>query len=171
MPKLAAVIDSLESVAEPLRQFYVQEGERFVLDADAPSSVALERKNRELISEQRKLQGQIKTLTDKGLSVEQALERLGKLEELERLDAEKKGNWEQLRGQMAEQHQRELAKKDERVGVLDKALRKALIEKDAVAALRISTRSPQGRSRSPVRYGSGRTNGSAAAGLRLTRSD
>lgn len=105
MAKLAAVVDSLDAVPEPLRENYIQaEGGKFVLDADVdahPAIVGLKKKNQELIGREKDLSGKLRPF--EGLDPEQVTKAIDAQRKAEEERQKQEGNFETLKQQMAQQ--------------------------------------------------------------------
>lgn len=84
MAKLAAVLDSLDGVAEPLREFYQEQDGKYVLDADVeahPSTEQLRQTAKARKSERESVERTLKEFRDLGMTPEEIRELKGKLTE------------------------------------------------------------------------------------------
>jgi len=73
MARLAAVIDSLDGIAEPLHEFYTQVDGKYVLDADIeahPQTEGLRKTAKDRRREREEVERELKVYKDLGMSVE-----------------------------------------------------------------------------------------------------
>lgn len=129
-------VDTLDGVDEALHSLYTPKDGRFVLDVDGiedtsglKKALDAERKRADAEAKQAKAW---KTLGKTPAEIEELLESQRKAEE-DKLN--KAGEWDKLRAQMNEKHQAELAKKDEALGGMRKALERHLVDATATAAI------------------------------------
>ena len=106
MPKLAAVVDSLETVPQPYRDLY-QPGDdgKFVLDADVtehPATQGLRSKNQELIRGQNDLKTKFKAF--EGLDPADVQSALKARADAEEAKKRQEGDFNSLKQQLTEQH-------------------------------------------------------------------
>lgn len=144
--KLKKKIEKLEDVDEKYRDLYVADGDAFVLDAEgADESAALTQlraENRKLAKEagdRRKLQERWEKLGKTPDEIEELFAALEK-EESEKLT--RKGEWEKLRQQMVEKHDKELkalrdqiADKDKEIVDLNSSLESNLVDSQLTTAI------------------------------------
>lgn len=136
MAALKLTLDSLDGVDDAVKALYVEKDGKHVLDVDGiedtgalKGALQKERKARE------DAEKQIKKWQRLGKTDEEIAALLEDQEKKAQTDAERKGEWEKLRTQMNEKHQAELAKKDEAVGSMRKALERHLVDAAATAAI------------------------------------
>lgn len=150
------IIDKLEDVEEQHRQFYVEKDGKFHLDVDgapgmtqAELQAAVAAATKKANKEAADLRHKFKPWETIGKTPEEIQAMLAEYDELlelktqrEMTEAEKKGQWEQLRTQMNEKHAKELAAKDKLVaeeiakqGSLRKSIERHLIDSTALAAI------------------------------------
>jgi hypothetical protein len=111
MAKLAAVVDSLDAVPEVLRDLYVQEGDRFILDADVEEHPSV-RGMKSALEKERTRRAAIREYAEsKGMDMSEVLAKLEDQARAER-DAEKRLN-EALKKERESAKQREAAIKAE----------------------------------------------------------
>lgn len=134
---LPLIVDSLDSVPEPIRANYVQAGDgKFRLDLDGyedpanlKSALEKERTNARTAAKQAQAWQSIGKTPDE---IQALLEAQRQAEEDK---AAKGGEWDKLKGQMTQAHQAELTKRDEREQQLRKSLERRLVDADATAAI------------------------------------
>lgn len=116
MPK--RVIANLEEVEEPLRPFYKKneaddKDTKFYLDLEDYEDPTPLRRNLEAARRsERAMKQQVEAWEKLGLSQEDITALKEKAAKEAELEAERKGEWEKLKGQMNEKHLQELKKKD-----------------------------------------------------------
>jgi hypothetical protein len=133
---LAFTVDSIETVPETQRTLYKQVGEKFILDVDGyedpvglKSALAKEREAAKTAAKQ------VSAWTALGRTPDEIQVLVESQAQAERDKLTKSGEWDKLKGQMAEQQKAELLKKDERIGNLTKTLERRFIDADATAAI------------------------------------
>lgn len=132
---LKAIVDSLDDVAEPLHEFYRQEGDRYILDLDGvedhpktqglKSALDKERGNKKTLAQERKeLEDRLKAYED--LDPEEAraaLQRQREIEEKKLLDeGEIDKLLEQRTGNMKSDYEKRLGALDKKRAELEEAL-------------------------------------------------
>lgn len=109
MPKLAAVVESLESVPQAYRELYTpSDGGKFVLDADVtdhPATLGLRSKNQELIRGQNDLKTKFKAF--EGLDPEDVQAALKARADAEEARKRQEGDFTSLKQQLMDQHAKE----------------------------------------------------------------
>jgi hypothetical protein len=111
MAKLAAVVDSIDAVPEALRDLYVQDGDRFVLDADVEDHPSV-RGMKSALEKERSRRAAIREYAEsKGMDMSDVLAKLEDQARAER-EAEKRLN-EALKRERESAKQREAAIKGE----------------------------------------------------------
>lgn len=133
---LKLIVDSLEAVEEPLRTLYEADGDKFKLKVDGledtsglKSALAAERKRADAEARDKKRWASL------GKTPEEIQELLEAQEQRALTEAEKKGEWDKLRGQMNDKHQADLKAKDETIGAMRKRLEAELVDAKATAAI------------------------------------
>lgn len=143
---LKAIVESLEDIDETLREEYVEvEDGTFRLKAlegfvpadkvqDVSGLKSALKKERENAAAAAK---KAKALEEKlgGVDLDKYEEMLTAQAEAEEREAEKKGEWEKLKAQMREQHQKELETREQRTTRLKKELERHLIDSQATSAI------------------------------------
>ena len=113
---LPAVVDNLEAVPEPVREFYRADadGKRFILDAEDMGTGAEEMRRAlaRVKDDNRKKGDTLSRYAALGKSPEEIENLLARETERERAEAEKKGQFDKLLVQKDEQYTKELSKKD-----------------------------------------------------------
>lgn len=149
---LALTIEKLEDVDEGVRTLYVEKDGKFHLDVDGIDQVttaAIKAATTKANREAAELRIKAKSWEKFGKSPEELEQLLTDHEELVKLreereltEAEKKGQWDQLKQQMNEKHQSELRKKDlaieeerQRQVQLRKSIESHLIQSAAISAI------------------------------------
>lgn len=126
MPKLKLVLDKLDEVAEPLRAAYTERDGKFYLDADVPDTDSLkgaldkERRGRSDLEKKLKAFGEF--------TPEQVADLVKKHEEEERRKAEGKGEWDKLKVQLVEQHNKVLGEEKTKRERLEGTIRTLVAE-------------------------------------------
>lgn len=133
---LPFVVDKLDSIPEAARSFYAKDGEKYRLDLDGyedPTNLksALEKERKA----SRDAVAMTKAWKDLGKSPEEITEMLAAHAQAERDKLTKAGEWDKLRGQMTEQHQTELAKREETAKALRGQLERHLVDAAGTAAI------------------------------------
>ena len=134
---LQLIVDSLDTVPEPLRPNYVKADDgKFRLDLDGyedPSNLksALQ-KEREAAKAASK---QAKAWADLGNTPEEISALLAQHAKAEEEALKGAGQWDKLKAQMLDQHKAELAKRDEALGKSRSRLERHLVDAQAVAAI------------------------------------
>lgn len=133
---LKLIVDSLDSVPEPLRPMYSEDGGKFRLQLDGyedPAGLksALDKER----TAARNAEKQSKAWASLGKTPEEIQALLEAQRQAEEDKATKNGEWDKLRAQMNEKHATELSAKDTRIGVLTKNLERRLVDADATAAI------------------------------------
>lgn len=133
---LPLIVDSLDTVPEPLRANYVQSDGKFRLDVDGyedPVSLksALEKERKAARDASR----QAKAWADLGKTPEEIHALLESHQRTEEDKAIKGGEFDKLRSQMLTAHQAELGKKDGRIDALTRAIHGRIVDADATAAI------------------------------------
>ena len=137
---LQAEVDSLESVPEALHELYAEKDGRFRLDLEGvhfPEEVkGLKAKRDELLKEKKKLADRVAGLPD---DLQEQLEELATLrtdaETRANAKAEEKGEWDKLKSQLQEGHQKEKDAWEEERGSLEGELDQSLRKDKVTAAL------------------------------------
>lgn len=129
-------VESIDTIPEAQRAFYKEVNGKFTLDVDGyedpiglKSALAKEREAAKAATRQA---AQWQSL---GKTPEEITALLEAQAQAERDKLTKGGEWDKLKGQMAEQHKTELGRKDERIGTLTKSLERRLVDADATAAI------------------------------------
>lgn len=109
MAKLPAVIDSLDKVAEPLREMYLpsEDGKSFVLDTDItahPGTAPLQKNSAAILREKRALEERLKAFD--GLDPETVKSALDAQAKIEEEKAKAAGNFEELKRQQNERFEK-----------------------------------------------------------------
>jgi len=138
---LKKVLDSLDGLDENLQDFYTEKDGKFVLDVEGgfedvdglKSALAKERENARKAEQARKQRE--KELEDLGMSTDEIKELIQKEQERDQNKQYEKGEFEKLKQQLKEQHQKELEKKDSRANQLYKSLEGQLVNAEAVRAI------------------------------------
>lgn len=134
---LQLIVDSLDTVPEPLRPNYVKADDgKFRLDLDGyedPSNLksALQ-KEREAAKAATK---QAKAWVDLGKTPEEISALLAKQAQEEEAALKGAGQWDKLKGQMLDQHKAELSKRDDALTKARARLERHLVDAQAVAAI------------------------------------
>lgn len=136
MANLKLVVDSIDSLEESVRGYYVEKDGKFVLDVDGiedtsglKNALSAERKRADAAEKQRKAWEKI------GKTPDEIAELLEAQQQRETTEAERKGEWDKLRGQMNERHAKELQAKDDQISSLRKSLERHLIDAQATSAI------------------------------------
>ncbi len=127
-------VDKLDDVEENLRSLYVEKDGKFSLAVDGiEDTSALKealRKERKRADDAEK---QRKAWEKSGKTPDEIQELIEAQEQRALTEAERKGEWDKLRGQMNEKHAKDLQTKDETIGQMRKRLEAELIDAKAVA--------------------------------------
>ena len=130
------VADSLEAIPEAQRGLYKPDGDKFRLDLDGYEDPA---GLKSALDKERKAAkdavAMAKAWKELGKTPEEIQELLAAQAQAERDKLVKGGEWDKLKGQMTEQHQAELAKREEAVKGMRDQLEKHLVDAAGVAAI------------------------------------
>lgn len=107
---LPLVTDSLDAIPEAARGAYAEKDGKFHLDAVIEDTSGLKAKNAELIAREKKALARAAVLGDR--TPEEVQADLEYAAEQRRLDAEKKGRYDDLTRQSSEKHAKEMAAKE-----------------------------------------------------------
>jgi hypothetical protein len=134
MAKLAAVVDALDTVPESAREFYTksQDG-KFRLDSDHEDVSGLKNNRDDLRRENQKLKDQYKAF--EGLDPEQVKAAIKASKEVEEQKARAAGEFDKLKAQMVAEHEKAIAKANERIERITRAATKREGENAARRAL------------------------------------
>lgn len=141
---LPLTVDTLDTIPEPMRAAYVEHDGKYRLDLDGyedPAGLksALQKERDAAKTAQRTT----KAWADLGKTPEEIRELLAAQAKAEEDKATKGGEWDKLKAQIQQAHQAELAKKDDRIGKLSKAVERRLVDADATAAIAAARGVPQ----------------------------
>ncbi|WP_116654415.1 hypothetical protein [Pelagibacterium sediminicola] len=140
---LKTILDSIDDLPEEHRAFYVEEGDKFVLDLegidDHPKVRGLVTANRENVRKRDQYKAEVESLRARldGLPDEfdaeayEALKQQAEGKEPPKTDEQVT----RVREQLERKHQADLAKKDERISALEGSLRRAAIDEGLSKAL------------------------------------
>lgn len=130
------VADSLDAIPEAQRSLYKADGDKFRLDLDGYEDPA---GLKSALDKERKAAkdaiGMAKAWKELGKTPEEIQELLAAQDQAERDKLVKGGEWDKLKGQMTEQHQAELAKREEALKGMRGHLEKHLVDAGGVAAI------------------------------------
>lgn len=133
---LQFTVDSLDTIPEAQRSLYKADGEKFRLDLDGYEDPA---GLKSALDKERKAAkdaiGMAKAWKELGKTPEEIQELLAAQAQAERDKLVKGGEWDKLKGQMTEQHQAELAKREEANKGLRGQLERHLVDAAGVAAI------------------------------------
>ena len=141
---LQLTVDKIDTLPEPIRALYKPAGDKFQLDLDGyqdPTNLksALEAER----LEKRDAVKQAKAWKDLGKTPEEIQELLAAQKQADQDKLTKAGEWDKLRGQMTEQHQTELARREESAKALRGQLERHLVDAAAATALAAAEASPE----------------------------
>lgn len=133
---LQLIVDSLDTIPEPMRASYVAHEGKFRLDLDGyedPANLksALQ-KERDAAKAATK---QAKAWADLGKSPEEISAMLAKAAQEEEAALKGAGQWDKLKAQMLDQHKAEIGKRDEALTKSRARLERHLVDAQAVAAI------------------------------------
>lgn len=114
---LPTVVDSLDTIPEAARGAYVPDGAKFRLDAEFEDTTGLKSKNAELLNKNKALAARAALLGDRAPEDVQA--DLDYAAEQRKLDAEKKGRYDDIIKQQAEKSAQAIALKDKELAARD----------------------------------------------------
>jgi len=129
-------IDTLESVAEPLRALYVPNGDKFKLDTSGMEDTsglksALEKER----STARELDKQSKQWKALGKTPEEFAAMIAAQDKAETDRLAQAGEWDKLRAQQNDLHAKALLQMTETVAAKDRAISKNVVDAQALAAI------------------------------------
>ena len=141
---LQFTVDKLDAIPEAQRVLYKQDGDKFRLDLDGyedPTSLksALDKERRAARDASRDVAAW-KVL---GKTPEEIQALVDAQAEAERDKLSKAGEWDKLRGQMTEQHQTELGKREEAAKTLRVQLERHLVDAAAATSIAAAEGSPE----------------------------
>lgn len=133
---LQLIVDDLESIPEPLRANYKEADGKYRLDLEGyedPAGLksALEKERKEA----REASKQVKAWQALGKTPDEIHALLDAQRKAEEASAEKNGEWDKLKAQMLEQHQRERDQLEAKSRAKDAAIERHLIDAQATAAI------------------------------------
>lgn len=114
MPKLAAVLESLDGIAEPLREFYTEVDGKYVLDADIeshPSTEGLRNTAKQRRAERERVEKELKVFKDLGFTPEQIAELRDAAKEAQKGETGDKPDLDKLRTKWRDEFNKEVAPK------------------------------------------------------------
>lgn len=135
-------VDSLDAVPEPYRALYAEGEDGHGLDEALARKLDVSGLTSALDKERksgREAERALKEWQALGRSPSEIADLVGLHEKTLTHEAERKGEWEKLKGQLAARHRAELASRDERIGRLRAAVEKQLV--DAAAGAEIAGQS------------------------------
>ena len=138
---LKKVLENLDNVDESLKSLYAEKDGKFVLDVEGgfedvdglKSALAKERESARKAEQARKERE--KELENLGMSTDEIKDLIEKEKDRQSKQDLEKGEFEKLKNQLLEKHQKELGSKDERLSQVYKALEKQMITAEAVRAI------------------------------------
>ena len=134
MPRLKAIVDSLDGIPEPLQELYVLKGDKYFLDADGVEDVSgLKNALNSEKEERRKAKEALAAF--EGIDPVKHKEMLKAQEDADKAKLEGKGAWETLKTQLIDAHNGELKKRDDRITGLLGAVEEFLVDAQATAAI------------------------------------
>lgn len=133
---LKLTLDSLDGLSSEVAALYEQKDGKYRLAVDGAEDAsevraALEKERRS----NRELAGKIKKWEGLGKTEEEIAALLSEHEDQAARDAEKKGEWDKLRTQMVEKHDKALAAKDAEIASMQAALEEHLIDAALIAEI------------------------------------
>jgi hypothetical protein len=141
---LQLTVDKIDTLPEPIRALYKPAGDKFQLDLqDYEDPVNLKSALDKERNEKRDAVAQAKAWRSLGKTPEEILALVEAQSQAERDKLTKAGEWDKLRGQMTEQHQTELAKREESAKTLRGQLERHLVDAAAATALAAAEASPE----------------------------
>lgn len=127
---LKAIVENLDDVAEPLREYYQQrEDGKYILaadDAEAAFASGVVKNRDEILNEKKELEKKLKQLETVDIDEYNRLKNAQ--EEAQRKKDEEAGNYRNLEKQLVERHTKEKEQLTGRIGLLEQALHKELID-------------------------------------------
>ena len=141
---LQLTVEKLDAIPETLRSHYKPEGDKFRLDLDGyedPVALksALDKERRAARDGSR----EVAAWKALGKTPEDIAALLEEREQAEREKLSKAGEWDKLKGQMTEQHQAEIAKREQAASALRGQLERHLVDAAATSALAAAEGSPE----------------------------
>ena len=134
---IPAVVDSLESVPESVRELYTEQDGSFVLDVEGadslPSVKGLKESQRSTLDQRKKAEAALKAF--EGLDPEAARAALEKVAGIEAAEIKKAGDWDAQVARSDEKHAKDLAAAESRYQALEKNYRTKFIDADATLEL------------------------------------
>jgi hypothetical protein len=136
MAKLNLTVDSLDGLDEATKSLYVQEGDKFKLDVDGIEDTsglknALQAERKIANALDKKIKGYEKL----GKTPEEIAELVEKQEQIDRSQAEKRGEFDKILAQVNEKNAQALKAKDETLAQMRKRLESELVDSKAIAAI------------------------------------
>lgn len=131
---LKLILDTLDGLDDGQKALYVEKDGKFHLDVDGLEDTsglksALQKERERARDFEKKLSGL------KDLDPDEYARLKKEADERADADAEKKGQWDQLKGQLLDKHQKELEASTGKVSAMQKALEQHLVDAEATRAL------------------------------------
>lgn len=127
---LKAIVDTLEEVAEPLREFYaVREDGKYMLSAEGAEeayAAGIVKNRDDILAEKRELEKKLKAVTD--VDVDEYNRMKQAEQDQQRKKDEEQGNYRNLEKQLVDRHAKEKEALTKRVDTLQTALHRELID-------------------------------------------
>lgn len=137
MAKLAAVVESLDTVPETQRDLYVKGSDnKFWLDTDYKDEIDKIAKNRDdILGEKKGLKGVEDMLKEAGVKPSDIKQILKERKEAAEKKALEAGEFDKVRQQIVDQHTAELGKRDQRESALVGTISELMVDARAVEAI------------------------------------
>lgn len=136
---LKAILESLEGLSDEVKALYVEKDGKFVLDVEgAEDNSGLKSALDKERARARELEKQQRMWRDLGKTPEEIQALVEAQRKQEEENAKKAGEWDKLKAQMVEKHNKQLLEKDEAIKGMQSSLEKYLIEASATEAIAAS---------------------------------
>lgn len=134
---LKAFVNDINEVDESARGFYVQDGERYKLDAEGLLTDGDVSGLKSALQKERDRAKQLEKLAKsaEGVDIEEYQRLREEAEQRSQKEAEKKGEWDKLREQLVKNHQKEIESRETKLSTMQKSLESYLIDANATAEI------------------------------------
>lgn len=138
---LKKMLDSLEGLDDGIRSFYTEKNGKFILDVDggfedvSGLKTALERERENARKAERIASEYAKKFDGLELTPEEIADLVAKEKERQTKSALDKGEFEKLKNQLLEKHNKEISAKDGKISALQKAIEDQLVVSEAIRAV------------------------------------
>lgn len=128
---------ALNALPEPHRALYAKGDDGYTLDIDGglPDVQGLTKNRDEILTEKKKLEKAIKSLTDRGFTIEKAVEMIDTRKKAETEDEEKTGKWEKTKKNMEDAHATAIGEVNDKLTKRERFIHSLVVENGLLSAI------------------------------------